>query len=203
MSFNIDPRKVLKHPIIYTNYQKLVGGYKARRRFVEDYVKVKPNDKILDIGCGPGDILDFLPEVNYTGIDLDANYIEKAKRKYGSRGHFICSGIEDLKLDQDSHFDIVIAAGVIHHLDNVQSKKLFSTAKKVLKPNGKFVSMDGCYIPNQNKISEYLLKKDRGEFVRTLPEYEVLANSSFDNVESQIEERYFNIPYTLIIMSCS
>jgi SAM-dependent methyltransferase len=203
MSFNLDPRAILNHPAIYTNYQKLVGGYNARKRFVEDYVKAKPNDKILDIGCGPGDILDFWPEVDYTGIDLDPSYIKKAQHKYGTRGKFICSGVEDLKLDLDSHFDIVIAAGVIHHLDAGQSKKLFDTAKAVLKADGKFVSLDGCYIPNQNKISEFLLKKDRGEFVRTLPEYETLAKSSFNNVESQIEERYFNIPYTLIIMSCS
>ena len=35
----------------------------------------------LDIGCGPGDRLSSLPEVNYTGFDLDPNYIAAATRR--------------------------------------------------------------------------------------------------------------------------
>lgn len=199
----LDPRRILQHPLAYTNYQKLVGGYKARRYFVEHHVKAEVDYKILDIGCGPGDILDFLPKVDYTGIDIDENYIAKAKTKYGSRGNFVCSAVEDLNMDSSVKFDIVIAAGVLHHLNNSQCSALFNMIKDHLKPNGRFVSMDGCFIPNQNKISEFLLKKDRGEFVRTQNEYESIAHSVFKSVNTVIEESYFNIPYTLIIMSCS
>ncbi|MDN3492608.1 class I SAM-dependent methyltransferase [Winogradskyella bathintestinalis] len=202
MSLNFDPRKILSHPVVYTSYQKIVGGYRARKLFVENNVKIKPGQKILDIGCGPGDILEFLPKVDYTGIDLDANYIAQAKKKYGNKGQFKCAGVDGLDLEENHTFDIVISAGVLHHLTDEQCFNLFEIAVKALKPNGRFISFDGCYIPNQNKISAYFLRKDRGQFVRTQPEYERLAKTYFSNVVSTIDESYFFIPYTSIIMDC-
>ncbi|WP_179005505.1 class I SAM-dependent methyltransferase [Winogradskyella forsetii] len=202
MPLNLDPRKILSHPVIYTSYQKIVGGYRARKLFVENNVNIKPGQKILDIGCGPGDILEFLPNVDYTGIDLDHNYIEQAKKKYGNKGTFKCAGVDDLDLIETHTFDIVISAGVLHHLTDEQCFNLFKIAVKALKPNGRFVSFDGCYVPNQNKISAYFLRKDRGQFVRTQLEYERLAKIHFNNIDSTIDESYFFIPYTSIIMDC-
>ncbi|MBT8325325.1 MAG: methyltransferase domain-containing protein [Winogradskyella sp.] len=198
----IDPRAILKHPLIYTTYQKLVGGYKARQLFVENILEVKAGQKILDIGCGPGDILDFLPEVDYTGIDIDAQYINKAKEKYGEHGEFICTTVEQYQLTSPLSFDLVIAAGVLHHVDDTQATVLLKLAKAAKKPHGRFVSMDGCFIPQQNKISKYLIQKDRGEYVRTSDAYKKLAEPIFDNVKATIEESFFNIPYTLLILDC-
>jgi len=198
----LDPRAILKHPLIYTTYQKLVGGYKARQLFVEDILEVKAGQKILDIGCGPGDILDFLPEVDYTGIDIDAQYINKAKEKYGERGEFICTTVEQYQLKSHHSYDLVIAAGVLHHVDDTQAKALLQLAKAAKKPQGRFVSMDGCFIPQQSKISKYLIQKDRGKYVRTSDGYKQLAEPIFDNVKATIEESFFNIPYTLLILDC-
>ena len=202
MPLKLDPRKILSHPIVYTTYQKIVGGYRARKLFVQNNVKIKPGQKILDIGCGPGDILEFLPEVDYTGIDLDPSYIKQAKKKYGTKGHFKCAGVDDLDLIETHTYDIVISAGVLHHLTDDQCFNLFKIAVKALKPKGRFVSFDGCYISNQNKISKYFLQKDRGQFIRTQPEYERLAKTYFTNIDSTIDECYFYIPYTSIIMDC-
>ncbi|WP_303316221.1 class I SAM-dependent methyltransferase [Flavivirga abyssicola] len=202
MAKRFDPRYFLRIPFIYTTYQKLVGGYRARKLFVENMVRIKPNQKILDIGCGPGDILDFLPEVHYFGIDLDNNYIEKAKKKYQNRGTFICSGVTDFTLPELESFDIVIASGVLHHLNDEECIKLFEIAFAAIKPNGRVITYDGCYVENQNVISKAFLKLDRGKFVRTKIEYERLAKSCFPNVKSVIEEEYFRIPYTSIGMEC-
>ncbi|CAH8292696.1 methyltransferase family protein [Mariniflexile fucanivorans] len=166
MTISLDPRSFLRIPFIYTSYKKLVGGYGARKLFVKNIVRAKPNQKILDIGCGPGDILDFLPEVNYFGFDLDENYIKKAKSKYQDKGKFTCSGITDFTLPDPGTFDIVIASGIVHHLNNQEAKKLFKTAKKALKPKGRFITLDGCFIKKQNLISYLLLKLDRGLFIR-------------------------------------
>ena len=202
MTHQFDPRYILRIPFIYTTYQKLVGGYRARKLFVENMVKVVPNQKILDIGCGPGDILDFLPTVNYLGIDLDSNYIEKAKKKYENRGKFICTTITDFTISEPGSFDIVIASGVLHHLNDTESIKLFEVAYNALKFNGRLITYDGCYIKHQNLISKLFLKLDRGKFVRTKNEYEKLASHHFSNVKSIIEEEYFRIPYTSIGMEC-
>lgn len=202
MTLSLDPRYFLRMPFVYSSYQKLVGGYRARKLFVKNMVRIKSNQKILDIGCGPGDILDFLPEVDYIGIDLDSSYIEKAKKKYSNRGTFICSGVNKFNINEPETFDIVIASGVLHHLNDKECIKLFKLAYKAMKPNGRLITYDGCYIKNQNLISKMFLKLDRGKFVRTKKEYERLAKSCFPKVESIIEEHYFRIPYTSIGMEC-
>jgi len=198
---SLDPRQILEHPFIYTTYQKIVGGYRARKLFVKNNIKAKSGHKILDIGCGPGDILDFLPDVDYTGVDVDENYIIQAKKKYGHRGTFICQGIDNaLDLDLDQSYDLVICAGVLHHLDDAQCLKLMHTAKQALHPQGRFVSFDGVFIENQNKIAKYFLQKDRGQFIRTTPEYVQLAQQVFSHVSHTIDHTYFRIPYTSIIL---
>jgi len=198
----MDVRKILEVPLIYTSYQKLVGGYRARRLFVKNDINPKPGQKILDIGCGPGYMLEFLPKMEYTGVDIDQDYIHKAKADYGNLAKFICTPIETLVLDDFGTYDIVSAAGVLHHLNDNSCRLLFETAKKALKPNGYFISMDGCYVKNQSRLDKFFLDKDRGQFIRTKDEYLNLVKSAFDNVESKIDESYFRIPYTSIIMTC-
>lgn len=201
MAKKFDPRTILKNSIIYNTYQYIVGGVRARRLFIENDVSVKANQKILDIGCGPGYLIDFLPKVDYTGIDIDSNYIKTAKERYKDKT-FHCTSIEAFNLEALHTFDIVITAGVIHHLDDAQALTLFELAKKALKPNGRLVTLDGCFIDKQNLISKTLLKHDRGKFIRHEDEYFYLASKHFNNVSAKIENKYFHIPYSLIIMNC-
>lgn len=196
-----DPRTILEKSIIYNTFQRIVGGIRARQLFVKNDINVLPNQKILDIGCGPGYIIDFLPEVDYTGIDIDTNYIKTAKKKYPNKD-FYCTPVEDFNIEVPHSFDVVITAGVIHHLDDLQASFLFELAKKALKPNGRLITLDGCFTKKQNVISKTLLKLDRGKFVRNEEEYFFIASEHFNNVSAKIEENYFHIPYTLIIMEC-
>lgn len=194
---------ILQNPLIYWSYQKLVGGDTARKLFIKNNVKPVEGKKILDIGCGPGNILDFLPKMDYYGFDIDADYIEAAKQNYGHRGTFMCSNIKEFMVPGPGTFDIVIAIGIIHHLNDEDAKNLFRIAKKALKPNGQFITLDGCFVKEQHIISRFLLKQDRGKHIRNQYEYEVLANHNFLTVNSVIEHNYFHIPYTLLIMECS
>ena len=72
-----DIRSVLAFSATYRFFSSIVGGH-ARSLYVEKYVRAKDGDKILDIGCGPGDILEYLPRVEYLGFDMNQRYIEKA-----------------------------------------------------------------------------------------------------------------------------
>ena len=55
---------------------------------VKKYVK-KKNINILDVGCGPADILESLDNINYYGYDINESYINFAKNKYKKKAKII------------------------------------------------------------------------------------------------------------------
>ena len=64
----------------------MVGGGSAWKTYLDEYVKPAPKDKILDIGCGPADILQYLPVVTTTGLDISPEYILLRQRNASDRG---------------------------------------------------------------------------------------------------------------------
>jgi cyclopropane fatty-acyl-phospholipid synthase-like methyltransferase len=157
--------------------------------------------KVLDIGCGPGDILEYLPDVDYTGFDLNMEYIEAATGRFGSRGKFFCADVNDVS-KQDSTYDIVLANGILHHLSDKEAAGLMRLAHSCLSPGGRFVSHDGCFTDSQSAASRYLLRSDRGKYVRTRQGYIDLAKDVFTAVDTYIYDDLLRIPYVHIIMEC-
>lgn len=195
---------LLSHPVAYRLFQQGVGAERARKIYLEEFAKPSPGEKILDLGCGPGDILDYLPEVNYTGLDLSPEYIRAARERFGSKGRFCCGdlGVATIEGEQGS-FDLVMAIGVLHHLDDGQAGQLFALARRALHPGGRLVTYDGCYVPGQSPVARWFLSKDRGQFVRARDEYVLLASNHFSTVQPVLRHDLLHIPYTHLIMRCS
>lgn len=194
---------VLKIPAGYRFFRWMVGGESAWKTYLADYVKPVPGKKIFDIGCGPADVLDYLPEVNYTGLDISPDYIRSAMRRFGSRGRFLCGdvGLASIEEEQGS-FDLVLATGLIHHLDDTQAGMLFDLARRAMRPSGCLVTFDGCYVPEQSRVARWLLARDRGKFVRWEEAYLKLASEQFAKVEPFLRHDLLRIPYTHLIMRC-
>ncbi|HMP52580.1 MAG TPA: hypothetical protein PKD05_13595, partial [Candidatus Melainabacteria bacterium] len=79
---------ILINPSAYRLFSKILLREKTRVRYVEKYIKPFPGCKILDIGCGPADILEYLPDDigEYSGFDLNQEYVNFASRRWGDRG---------------------------------------------------------------------------------------------------------------------
>ena len=198
-------RKILSSPQFYDFFQVLVGGKKSRKYILENYIsdKLKAGDKILDIGCGTGYILDYIDDkAIYCGYDLDQRYINFAKQKYKGKGEFHCARVNSMNVTDEKQYDFVFAFGLIHHLDNNEAIELFNIAKSNLKSGGIFLTLDGVFKTNQNFIAKAFLNNDRGKFVRSEIEYLELAKSVFLTVESEISDKIFNIPYSACILNC-
>ena len=148
-------------------------------------------------------ILNFLPDVNYYGFDMDAGYINSAKKKFGKRGKFVCKRVSKDALDENSRFDLILAKGILHHLNDNEASEMFELAQTHLKQGGRLITFDGCYVPDQNYFAQKLLAMDRGKYVRTKDAYIKLACHSFSNVTPVIRHDLLRIPYTIIIMECT
>ncbi len=196
-----DFKSILGIPFVYSFAQKLIRG-KGNYLFVKRYVKPVSGDSILDIGCGPGDILTELPMVNYVGFDIDPRLIEAARRKYGATGRFFCSHIHEDSISSLGEFDLVLATGVIHHLSDEEALSLLRLARKTMTLGGRLITWDCCFLKDQSAFSRFLMARDRGKFVRTRPGYEHLASQVFSSVKSTIDHDLVRIPYPSIIMEC-
>jgi SAM-dependent methyltransferase len=194
---------ILQFPVAYRMFSKLIGG-NVWRNYLNQYVKPVVREKILDIGCGPGDVLCHLPDVDYTGVDISAEYIRAAESRFGKRGRFLCSDVGTVTIEQErGTFSLVLATGVLHHLDDERAAKLFDLARLALAPNGRLVTYDGCYLSGQSQIAKWLLNRDRGKYVRTREEYHRLAGQKFSQIESDLRHDMLRVPYTHLIMRCS
>jgi cyclopropane fatty-acyl-phospholipid synthase-like methyltransferase len=198
----LDPRKLLSFSPVYRAFQDLMGG-NARREYVRLYLQPAPGMRVLDIGCGPGDILRYLdPSIQYTGVDLSPAYIAHARKNFGDRGRFLNESVNDLTLREPASFDRVMANGLFHHLDDAEARQLLDVAQRALKPAGRFVSIDCCYEAGQSAIARYLINKDRGNHVRRRAEYVALAREVFPDATYEIRHNLARVPYTHLIMMC-
>lgn len=196
-------RLLLKYPFFYNLFLRLLGSAENRKNFVKKYIQSADGAKILDIGCGTAEILNYLPEnCNYIGFDQSSEYIAFAKDKYNTRGKFHCADISSYNAENLANFDIVLAIGVIHHLDDDEALRLFEIAHKALKKGGRLISMDGCFTEKQSYLKRFILKADRGKYVRDADGYLQIARKQFENQEVNIVEKSGILPYTYIIMTC-
>lgn len=198
-------RKILEQAWVYAAFKAFVQPVAAQRAFVAEFVPARSGSRILDIGCGTGWILDFLPaDIHYTGYDLNPKYIESAQEQYGARANFFCADITSQSVPriEGEGFDIVLALGLLHHLNDSEAASLCQSALAHLKPGGVFITFDGVYVPGQSPIARYIISRDRGQAVRTPEGYLALTEPLFSSVRRQVRTDLLRIPYTHFLMHC-
>jgi SAM-dependent methyltransferase len=194
-------RAILSYSIIYSAFQSFMGAHRSRQNFVVNYVKPFPGMKILDVGCGPADILAYLPDVDYWGFDISEAYIAQSKTRFGQRGKFKCKHLQFEDLSALPKFDVVLALGLLHHLDDLVAVNVLKLAHEALKPGGKLLAIDPCLDPSQNAVARFLVRNDRGQNVRNKEGYHSLADKVFSSPRVDVRHQAW-IPYTHCFMEC-
>lgn len=95
------------------------------------------HSKLLDVGCGDGNFLDFAKEsksknVNFFGLDPTKQSVEKCLQK----GHDVyCMDIEGFKSDhKDERFDAITAFHVLEHI--AYPREFLKELASLLRPGG-------------------------------------------------------------------
>ena len=195
------PRSVLAIPAAYQFWSSVVGGAAYAKVLVNEYIQPSAGARILEIGCGPGTIVRYLPPSEYSGFDLSPEYIELARRRF-PKAHFVCERVSQFSLAKEQSFDVVLALGITHHLDDAEARQLFQIAHDALKPGGKLVTSDGVWTDGQSPVARWLLARDRGEHIRREREYVEIASKVFSNIRASVRHDLLRIPYTHLILEC-
>jgi ubiquinone/menaquinone biosynthesis C-methylase UbiE len=128
-------------------YNETMVEHLHRYALVLDLAKGK---QILDIACGEGYGSSLLAEhaTSVTAVDIDADTISKAKKKYKKNNlNFIVGAADAIPLE-DHIFDYVISFETLEHLENHEG--MFQEIKRVLKPEGILV----ISTPDKKKYSD-------------------------------------------------
>ncbi len=97
----------------YGNWSSYYHSYLERvYRFI-----IPKDAKVLEIGCGRGDLLAAVKPQSGVGIDLSELMIEQAKARHPEL-QFICGVAEDIKLD--GPYDIIILSDLLNTVWDIQ-----------------------------------------------------------------------------------
>ena len=190
----------------YDVFTDLTGFGKSLKRKVVKLLKLKGNEKVLDIGVGTGTLLielnKFYPGLNLAGIDPDSKVLNIAKSKlakYKVRASLSKAFAQDLPFP-DGSFDLAVSTLTFHHLPSQAKKKTFGEIHRILRKGGKFLLAD--FGKPQGPISYILLHLgsifDGGEEMRANLRGELplmLKDKGF--VVEKIGNRYLGIEFLL------
>jgi SAM-dependent methyltransferase len=197
-------RGLLSHPLVYESFQRAIGARSFRKTLAREYFRPRPGARVLDVGCGPAHLLEFLPGVAYVGVDLSPAYIDHAKRRFAGHGKFLVADATSLEADEHEPFDLVTAVGLLHHLSDEGVIHLLRGLRDRLSgPESRLVTIDGCYVGGQSRIAAFLLSKDRGRHVRSPEGYALLARLVFSKVQVMVRHDLLRIPFTFCILELS
>ncbi|MCK9412228.1 MAG: class I SAM-dependent methyltransferase [Prolixibacteraceae bacterium] len=99
---------------------------------------IKPNSKVLDVGCGTGVIAEILKEytnADVIGIEPDEERVKKALEKNIVVYNDL---LTESFFKEHGQFDYIIFADVLEHLEN--PSEILKIAKKGLKENGSIIA---------------------------------------------------------------
>ena len=147
--------------------KKFVNAQKHTSKGIEfadrmfKYVELKEKSDYLEIGCGIGAVTEHLSEkyrINATGIDVDPEQIEYA-RKHANSDNNIVFQVEDsviLPFDSDS-FDIVLIHMVLHHIADWETA--VREIHRVLRTGGSLILGDIVFSRFITKLFGFMKKK--------------------------------------------
>jgi len=133
--------------LVRRNYEEISENFNLTRkkeiwpeiRQVAD--KIKDGDKILDLGCGNGRLLEAVKDkkIKYLGLDASESLIKKARLNYPGY-EFLVQDILDLKLEKLEKYNYIFCLAVLQHIPSRELRvEVLKKMKEILVPGGEII----------------------------------------------------------------
>ena len=129
-------------------FANLLGFGPRRREQIARLLRLRPGERLLDIGCGTGTMLAAVArsrsDAVATGIDVDPAILGIAQRRLGDRGlpARLVRGSAGTLPYADASFDAAVSTLVFHHLPAPVKRQAFAEVRRVLRADGRFLLVD-------------------------------------------------------------
>jgi ubiquinone/menaquinone biosynthesis C-methylase UbiE len=120
-------------------------GSRMRAMFADD-LQLRPGERVLDVGCGPGRLAMVIaervsPTGSVDGIDPSAEMINRATTRANKNGvpaNFQVAFAQQLPF-ADATFDAVACTLALHHIAEDDQQAAVAEMYRVLKPGGRLL----------------------------------------------------------------
>jgi ubiquinone/menaquinone biosynthesis C-methylase UbiE len=174
---------------LYDPLTQLLGVRRVHRRLL-DQAGVGPGQRVLEIGCGTGNLLltakQTQPAAIVVGVDPDLTALARAHRKARRRGLAVQLDrgyADDLPYADDS-VDVVLSSFMLHHVPVNQREPAMREVRRVLHPGGALhlVDVGGSAAPADGWIARRVHRHEltRENFGGGIPD--LLRRAGFTDV---------------------
>ncbi|HSQ97623.1 MAG TPA: class I SAM-dependent methyltransferase [Rickettsiales bacterium] len=153
-------------------------------------IDLKKFNRILDIGCGIGRVINYIKDfdVVYNGLDISEEAIKKASEEYKNYKNFHFQNINITNLEKKDlaikdSFSLIISMGTLMYVNDNKLNNLFHIFNELLAKNSMIYIRESISIMKdrltlKNFYSEEL-KSNYSAIYRTKEEYEELFDRYF------------------------
>jgi SAM-dependent methyltransferase len=176
--------KVSDHPVLFILIRGILeNDFKAIRAVIRRELRPGRGLRSLDLGCGPGAFADVFLGDDYFGVDLNARYIDHARRT--RKGTFLVSDARKVELPA-ARFDQILIFGLLHHLSDDDVRAVLAEATRLLAPGGRILAIEDIpAISRLNLIGHLIHNVENGEHIRPAEDYRRLYTEDGRRIERE------------------
>ena len=135
--------------ICYGGYNYIEGRWEKVAKSMIEHYSLKPNSKILDVGCGKGyllyDFLKVLPKAQVYGLDISKYAIDNCKEEI--KDNLYLGNANNLPWP-DNYFDLVISINTLHCLHTYDLQNALKEIQRVGKKD-KYICIESYRNENE------------------------------------------------------
>jgi SAM-dependent methyltransferase len=169
--------RIMENPLAY----RLVQTPFTRKKLtpVLTHNDLRSVRRVLDVGCGPGTNTALFADVDYTGMDINPEYIRQGRQRF--QRSFVVADVTKYRVSSAERYDFILVNSLLHHLPDDAVHDLLQHLSTLLTTDGNIHILE-LVLPEQPSLARKMAQWDRGEYARPLPQWQSLFRSAFRTV---------------------